>query len=258
VPTQGACKVGEPCTYVEDIEAPKPPGAPPGGNCWQPVPGACVLPEAGVPFNTPPGRIVSWRLTAGTAGAKVALRVLHPDFNGAVDTYTAIGTSATETTSVGLNNFATSLPFQGGDTIGLDDSSGGLFFAKGPPYVQLGYWPSPGLAEGTTMRATRFGSPNLLLLVSAEVVFSPPGSGPGPEGAGSGPGGSGTHCVVPKIVGKTLARAKQLLRRAHCALGKVTAPKGSRGAKMLVRGSSPRAGTRLRSGAKVEVRLRKA
>lgn len=78
------------------------------------------------------------------------------------------------------------------------------------------------------------------------------------RGTSTGSAGGGADCVVPNIVGETLARAKKLLTRAHCELGKVTAPKAGRGAKLRVRSSSPKAGTRLRGGAEVGVKLRKS
>jgi hypothetical protein len=70
-------------------------------------------------------------------------------------------------------------------------------------------------------------------------------------------GGGGVHCVVPNLVGKTLTRARKLLARAHCALGKVTAPKAGGGTKLVVRSSNPKAGTRLPKGTRVDVKLRK-
>ena len=87
------------------------------------------------------------------------------------------------------------------------------------------------------------------------------GSGGGSGGSGSGgsgSGGSSAHCVVPKLAGKTLRLARKLLARAHCRLGKVIAPKPRPGVKLLVKSSSPKAGTRLPMGAKVDIRLRKA
>jgi len=91
------------------------------------------------------------------------------------------------------------------------------------------------------------------------------GGGSGPGGGGSGSGGTGSRpgshepdCVVPKLVGKTLAAARRLLTHAHCRLGRVTGPKASHGVILVVRNSSPRAGTHLRNGAKVDVRMRKA
>lgn len=64
-------------------------------------------------------------------------------------------------------------------------------------------------------------------------------------------------CVVPRLVGKTLARARSTLAAAHCSLGKVRKPKGAKLAKLRVRSSTPAAGTTLPSGAGVSLRLAK-
>jgi hypothetical protein len=86
------------------------------------------------------------------------------------------------------------------------------------------------------------------------------GAGGGGGGAGSGaPGSGGTiHCVVPKLVGRTLVTAKHRLEAAHCRLGTVTAPKHNRGTHLVVRASRPKPGTRLPRGAKVKLTLRRA
>jgi glucose/arabinose dehydrogenase len=60
------------------------------------------------------------------------------------------------------------------------------------------------------------------------------------------------HCVVPKLVGRSLARARSALANAHCRLGRVKwvysrMPKGA------VRTQNPRAGRRLVARAKVAV-----
>lgn len=52
-------------------------------------------------------------------------------------------------------------------------------------------------------------------------------------------------CVVPKLVGKTLARAKTALKNANCRLGKVHKPKQPKGKKrraLVVKSSHPAAG----------------
>lgn len=64
-------------------------------------------------------------------------------------------------------------------------------------------------------------------------------------------------CVVPRLAGKTLARARSALSAAHCSLGRVRKPKGAKLAKLRVRSSSPAAGTTLPSGAEVNLRLAK-
>ena len=64
--------------------------------------------------------------------------------------------------------------------------------------------------------------------------------------------------MVPKLKGKSLAKARSLLAKAHCALGKVTRPKVAKGHKQppLVVGSTrPAAGTKLADGAKIALRL---
>jgi hypothetical protein len=54
-------------------------------------------------------------------------------------------------------------------------------------------------------------------------------------------------CTVPKLVGKTLARAKKALKAADCKLGEVTKPKRVKGKKqrvLVVKSSSPRRGAK--------------
>jgi hypothetical protein len=66
------------------------------------------------------------------------------------------------------------------------------------------------------------------------------------------------RCVVPKLKGKTLSRARTLLTRANCKLGKVTKPKARKHhklRKLVVGSTSPRAGTVKPLGAKVAVTL---
>lgn len=63
-------------------------------------------------------------------------------------------------------------------------------------------------------------------------------------------------CVVPKLAGKTLARAKVALKTAGCRLGKVNKPKQSRGKghrALIVKSSAPATGSRPADG---EVNLR--
>jgi hypothetical protein len=58
-------------------------------------------------------------------------------------------------------------------------------------------------------------------------------------------------CIVPKLVGKTLARAKTALTAAHCKLGTVHKPKRPHGKKwraLVVKSSNPAAGARPANG----------
>jgi streptogramin lyase len=63
-----------------------------------------------------------------------------------------------------------------------------------------------------------------------------------------------TGCLVPRLKGKTLTRAKQLLGRAHCKLGSVTGPTKPTH-KPVVVSQKPAAKKTLPSGAKVSLRL---
>jgi hypothetical protein len=64
-----------------------------------------------------------------------------------------------------------------------------------------------------------------------------------------------TRCVVPRLAGKTLAKARRALAAAHCALGKVRKPRDAKLSELRVRSSSPAAGAALAAGAKVSLRL---
>ena len=65
-------------------------------------------------------------------------------------------------------------------------------------------------------------------------------------------------CIVPKLAGKTLARAKPALKAANCGVGKVTKPKARKGRKLgplVVKSSKPSAGKIVEAGSKVNLRL---
>jgi PASTA domain len=86
------------------------------------------------------------------------------------------------------------------------------------------------------------------------------GTSGGGKGTGGGSGSGSVRCIVPKLAGSTLALAAKMLARAHCKLGTVTQPKPKpkTGTTLIVSSSSPTVGTRLASGAKVNVKLRRA
>jgi hypothetical protein len=66
-----------------------------------------------------------------------------------------------------------------------------------------------------------------------------------------------SSCRVPKLAGKTLARAKSALKAAGCGVGKVTKPKAKKGKKLgplVVKTSNPAAGASPANGM-VNVRL---
>jgi subtilisin family serine protease len=86
-----------------------------------------------------------------------------------------------------------------------------------------------------------------------------PSTDPGPETPPPPPppGPPRPTCTVPKLVGKSLARAKRALRTAHCRLGVVRKPRARRGRRLprlVVRSSRPGAGAKPASG-RVNLRL---
>jgi hypothetical protein len=65
-------------------------------------------------------------------------------------------------------------------------------------------------------------------------------------------------CKVPKLKGKSLSKAKSLLKKSHCKLGKVTKPKKRKHhklGKLVVKSSSPKAGATKPAGTKVALKL---
>jgi len=64
-------------------------------------------------------------------------------------------------------------------------------------------------------------------------------------------------CVVPRVVGLTLAKARARIVKAHCRVGKITRKLSSRQKKGRVIGQSPRRGKILRSGSKVNLTVGK-
>ena len=63
-----------------------------------------------------------------------------------------------------------------------------------------------------------------------------------------------TLCTVPKLKGKTLKAAKQLLKRAGCVLGSVGGPKKNRRRLHVVK-QNPAANRNVPTGTKVNLRL---
>jgi PASTA domain len=68
--------------------------------------------------------------------------------------------------------------------------------------------------------------------------------------------GAVVSCVVPGLGGKTLSAAKATLKKAHCALGRVSEPKRKQHHTLHVRSQSPKPGRRLKANSKVAVTLR--
>jgi hypothetical protein len=86
------------------------------------------------------------------------------------------------------------------------------------------------------------------------VDVTPPGSKTSPGGGPRPPASSG-KCVVPKLKGDSLSKAKRLLRSAHCAIGKVSKPKARKHHKLVVSKSKPGAAAKLAVGSKIALKL---
>jgi IPT/TIG domain len=149
-----------------------------------------ALPESGAQVVSPiDGTIVRWRVLS-TEGGPFKLRVLR---RVAGMTFTGVGTSGPEMSAgAALQTFATSLPIQAGDAIGLDNSSGSdKIGRKVIPGAQYSYWEPP-LPSGATA-ATTGSVANLEFAFNADVQPPPSISSISPA---SGPSTGGTTVTI--------------------------------------------------------------
>jgi len=150
-----------------------------------------ALPEPGTHVFSPiSGTIVRWRVL-GAQGGPFRLRVLR---RVGGFTFTGAGTSGFEAPAgLGLQTFATNLPVQAGDTIGLDNISASdtIGVKEALPGAQFVLWVPP-LPDGSTLTATK-------VLNEREVAFNadvqppPTVSSIGPK---SGPYTGGTAVTI--------------------------------------------------------------
>ncbi|HEV7773614.1 MAG TPA: S8 family serine peptidase [Conexibacter sp.] len=99
-----------------------------------------------------------------------------------------------------------------------------------------------------------------------DTLVPPPPSPPAPPVVNPPSGGGGGRattatvvCVVPRLAGLSLAKAKAALTAAHCALGRVTKPRARRGRRLpalVVKSSSPAIGSRGAAGTKVALTMK--
>jgi hypothetical protein len=98
---------------------------------------------------------------------------------------------------------------------------------------------------------------------SASLVYGAPAGGGGTGGGGTGPvitpPKPPVRCIVPKLKNKTLKSATSALKKANCALGTVTRPRGRKARRAATRvvGQSKKAGAVLAKGSKVGVTMGK-
>jgi hypothetical protein len=107
--------------------------------------------------------------------------------------------------------------------------------------------------EGVTVETGRISFQDTRVAVSG-IESYPCGYTPPPEPPAPPPPAAKENCIVPRLRGRTLTKAKALLARAHCSVGKVTRVR-SRVKRGVVIRQSPRAGLRRARGAKVALRV---
>jgi hypothetical protein len=122
------------------------------------------------------GRVVRWRLKAGSSTGVAKLRVLRP----AGTSFTAVASSKSETVSIGTNTFTTNLSIKTGDVVALDNSSSGLYFTDSPAVTVANVlYFQPSLADGAA-GAPNNQRTNLELLMNADVAPNPSSPTPTP------------------------------------------------------------------------------
>lgn len=126
--------------------------------------------------------------------------------------------------------------------------------APGTVYWQTSYSTAP-LAECASFPA--FVDRTAVRTLPVEPAAEPVTTGPASE-EGSETGVIGkASCVVPALRGDSLTRARRLLHRAHCRLGRVTGRRKKGHGRLVVRRERPHRGTQMRRGGRVRVVVRR-
>ncbi len=116
-------------------------------------------------------------------------------------------------------------------------------------------------APSTAGRTVTGGRLNAAAALNALVPTTPIVQPPAPPAPPAPPIAriAALRCVVPRLAGLSLARARAALARARCRLGRVTRPRARRGRRLpplVARSSRPGAGAVLAEGASVAVTLK--
>jgi Tol biopolymer transport system component len=85
-----------------------------------------------------------------------------------------------------------------------------------------------------------------------EALPLPPPVAPPPPAGEPPPPQTAAPCLVPRVVGRRLRTARTRIRRAHCSVGRVRHARSTRPRGRVIR-QKPRAGARLRHGARVNI-----
>jgi hypothetical protein len=180
------------------------------------LPGATLV----SPFN---GQIRSWKVINASGGW--TLQVLHPSGGGLVSTASTHG----ETLGPGIVTFTARLPIRAGDSIGLasDSASSALGNSDATPGAAVDLYVPP-LTDNAAPRAATTSRPREVGF-NATVV---------------------SDCIVPRVKGKILRKARRKLGAAGCK-GKVVKRKGGR----RVTRQRPRPGTEVPPGTAIRLTL---
>lgn len=222
------------------------------------------LGEAGAHATVPAGTdgvVTSWRMLDGSGAYR--LRVLRTNASGERE---LVGTSAeVDAAGIGIETFATDLPVQPGDVLGLENRelTDKLAVTYVPDARRLAFFyeatPPPAL-EGTHLvepgfREESYGGEEMAFNATIGPPESPaPSPMPTPAPVAPPAPAKAAQCEVPKLKGKKLKAAKKALAGAHCKLGAVTTKKGA-GHPPKVSGQSPAPGKVRAAGAKVKLVL---
>jgi hypothetical protein len=221
-----------------------------------------ALPEPGAnPASPITGTVVRWRVKGAFVGGPFSLQVLRPAGDLA---YSSVATSAPETPSGEATQvFATDLPIQAGDVIGIETShaSDRIGAAAGAAGVNGFNWIPPLVDGGAAAPAHTFEFPDELGfnadVESVEPVVVPaPIPTPAPTSTLPAPvAPPPPTCTVPKLKGKSLKASKKKITAADCKVGKVTKKKGVSTKAGKVVSQSPKVETSKAAGSRVNVTL---
>jgi hypothetical protein len=243
-------------------------------GCNQPNGCAVVILDAAAPSSGTAapfgGTVTSWQIGGASPIPGYTIAAVRPNPGG---TYTVTATEAPVTpTGGGPETFSANLPIAAGEFVAIDIPY------EGEISVIEGSSENAGFAGSLTLGETR--SPSNVSELTAILTFAatieervptpppadttpPPSSPPAsasPSPSSPAPPAEPPHCVVPKLIGKSLKAAKRTLRRAACGVGFVIRPAVHRPAKrhrkpLKVRAESPRPGKALPVGTEVTVKL---
>jgi len=171
------------------------------GACPAGCTGVQVTQAAGGPALSSPvnGAVTQWSVRTGQIGATYRLRVLRP-VSGL--TYTFAGSSAVSPAVPDamdlIRNYASSVPIQQGDRVGLEAVSGpGVPLHTGPPATIADTWAftSTSPNDGSSQLFAADVTTSREVLLQATISF----------------------CRVPSVVGQTLTAAQTAITAATCA-----------------------------------------